>query len=297
MKTSKLYTGILIIGMIITPATMSAGLVQGFLKACGVKEDNVLMDIARTADKVGNSFIAKKTNDVINKYGGEQNTGSYNQWAQQYTDNNTNITETLLNAVNLSMNDVNRAEQWINSSKFGKQAMIADEAFDIIGNHSSNRTMVEAFHGMTRANLEYVDAKSRGGADRDAALQKIALDYKDIIFDVYQDAEDRKRRYVSQKLKIKNELIASGFEGDSDFAMEIAGSILSVQNNKNLTEHEKHEWLRMLGYYGKEELVEQIVEQVDAMDDAAIDAFLEEAKKSEIDYAAIEAQKKPNRRL
>ena len=373
MKTSKLYFGILIISMIVTPTTTSAGILEGIFKACGVKEDSGWMDLARTADKVGNAAIARKTNDVVNRYGGEQ-VNSYNQWAQQYNDNQdrkvqsylsevdkykmdyckshgfyeslvrqygddwyeragrqwfdnqnetakrrtgdeilpwhlredegelraranslkteTSLSGVVLNAVGLSMADVERAEQWISSDKYGKRDMIIDEAFNIVGNHSSNRELVDAFRRMTKANNEYLRNKSNGGENSAMALSKMTLDLQDIVFDTYQNAKEKKKEYLAQKLNIKDQLIASGYEGDSQLAMEVAGTILSIQNDKGLNEHEKREWLRLLGYYGNEEMVEQIAEQVDAMDDATIDNLLNAAKEPAVDYAAIEAQKK-----
>lgn len=373
MKTSKLFLGLFITSMIVNPTTMKAGIFEFLSKVSGTKEDSGWLDLARTADKVVSAAVARKTNDVVNRYGREQ-VNSYNQWAQQYNDNQdrkvqsylsevdkykmdyckahgfydlwvsqygddwyervgrqwfdnqnettkrrtgdeilpwhlredegevrsranslkteTSLTGVVLNAVNLSMADVNRAEQWISSDKYGKRDMIIDEAFNIIDNHSSNSAMVDAFRRMTKANNEYLRNKSNGGESGTMALSKMTLDYQDIIYDTYKNAKEKKKEYLAQKLNVKDQLIASGYGGDSQLATEVAGTILSIQNNKDLNEHEKREWLRLLGYYGNEEMVEQIAEQVDAMDDATIDNLLATAKEPAVDFAAIEAQKK-----
>ena len=397
MKISKLILGTTAILIFINPVYVEAkgGFLRGLAKLFGAKEGSVMMDLADVGDQIGNAVVAKKTNDALNKYGGEQ-IDSYNQWVQQYNDNQdrkvqsylsevdkykmdyckahgfydlwqsrygdqwyelagkawfdaqndlsrrrtgdeilpwhlredrqevedranalkvkeSSLAGVVLNAINLSTADVERAEQWISSDKFGKRDMIIDEAFNIVGNHSSNREMVDAFRRMTKANNEYLRNKANGDKiieiavpDPDAeefvrhvsgkastmALTKMTLDLQDVVFDAYKNAKEKKKEYLAQKLNIKDQLIASGYEGDSQLAMEVAGTILSIQNNKDLNEHEKREWLRLLGYYGNEEMVEQIAEQVDAMDDATIDNLLAESKEPSVDNSIIEAQKK-----
>lgn len=394
MKTSKIYLSILIIAvLIIVPFPAQAGPLEWITKnVLKIPEDSGWMDLARTADKIGNAVIARQTNDVINRYGGEQ-VSSYAQWAQQYNDNQdrkvqsylsevdkykmdyckahgfydlwesrygdqwfelagkawfdaqndlsrrrtgdeilpwhlredeqelsararkvkTNLAEVVLNGLNLSMDDVERADRWLSSDKYGKRDMIIDAAFDIVDNHSSNKEYVDAFRRMTKANNEYLKNKANGdkiidiaipdsdseelvryvsGKASDMALTKMTLDFQDIIFDTYQNAKEKKKEYLAQKLNIKDQLIASGYEGDSQLAMEVAGTILSIQNNNNLNEHEKREWLRLLGYYGNEEIVERIAKQVEAMDDATIDNLIAAARKPTEDLDAIDDQKK-----
>lgn len=375
MKTLKLFLGLIAFLIFINPSCAEAkgGLFKNILRLCGVKEESKLMNYADTGDKIANTFIAKKTNDAINKYGGEQ-INSYNQWAQQYNDNQdrkvqsylsevdkykmdyckahgfydswvsqygdewyekagrqwfdaqnetsrsrtgdeilpwhlredigeltdrannlkveTGLTNVVLNAVNLSMDDVNRAEQWIGSDKYDKRGMIIDEAFDIIGYHSSNKELVDAFRKMAKANNNYLRDKSNGGEASTMALTKMALDFQDIMFDAAQYAKTRKKEYLAKKLNIVDQLIASGYKGDIQYAKEIAGTILSIQEDKNMTKHEKHEWLRLLGYYGKEDMVEQIAEQINTIDDATIDSLLAEPKELPIDNSVTESQKK-----
>lgn len=381
MKTSKLFLGIIAVLMLINPSCAKAkgglgGLLKGIAKACGAKEGSVIMDIADVGDKIGNAVIAKKTNDALTKYGGEQ-IESYHRWSQQYNDNQdrkiqsylsevdrykmdyckahgfydswvnqygdewyekagrqwfdsqnevsrsrtgdeilpwhlredigeltdransrkveTDLKDIVLNAVHLSMEDVNRAEQWIGANNYDKRDMIIDEAFNIVGNHSSNRELVDIFCRMAKVNNAYLRDKANGGEAGTMALTKMALDLQDIVFDSYQYAKTRKKEYLAKKLNIADQLIALGYEGDMQFASEIAGTILSIQNNKKMTEHEKHEWLRLLGYYGNEDMVEQIAEQINTMDDVTIDHILAESKEPSIDCSVVEAQKKTER--
>lgn len=172
------------------------------------------------------------------------------------------LTNVVLGAFALSDADASRAENWTKSDKYGKRDIVIDKAFDIIGATTDNKDLINAFRKITKANNQYLKNKENPETSN-VAMSNMVLDLSNIVFDAYETGVENRKAYLTEKLQIRNKLMEMG--QDPSLANEVAGTILSIQNSKDLTEHEKKEWLRLLGFYGDEDNVIEISQSISQM--------------------------------
>lgn len=251
MKNIKII--LLIISFCITP-TINAGFFSKIAKAFGVKDNSPIMSIANSIDGVGNAYVAKKVDETIKEYGGE------------YKDD-PNAREGLYNLIGVSNEDLNKAKQWEESDKFGKRDMIIEEATNVACKHMDT-LIVKYFKKQCNADTKYLREKANGNPE---AITNRTIDFINIFTEADTIATKRKHELQKEirikKLQIKQDLINKGLTFDNEqTAYEYAGIILSVQNDKSLTDAEKIEWLTDLGFYGREKEILNIAEQINNTD-------------------------------
>lgn len=122
--------------------------------------------------------------------------------------------------------------------------------------------MVNAFRKITKANNHYLKDKSNPETSS-VAMSNMALDLSNIVFDTYEQGVENRKAYLAEKLQVSNKLQEQGYA--PSYVKEVAGTILSIQNSKDLSEHEKKEWLRLLGFYGEENAVLETAQAVSQM--------------------------------
>lgn len=247
MKNIKII--LLIISFCIAP-TINAGFLSKIAKAFGVKDDSPIMSIASSVDGVGNAYVAKKVDETIKEYGGEYKDDPYAR-------------EGLYDLIGVSTEDLNKAKQWEESDKFGKRDMVIEGVANVAEKHM-DPLIVNYFKKQCNADSKYLREKANGNPE---AITNRAIDFINIFIEADTIATRRKyelnKEIRAKKIQIKQELIDKGFNFvDEQTAYEYAGIILSVQNDKRLTEAEKIEWLTDLGFYGKEKEILNIAEQI-----------------------------------
>lgn len=249
MKNIKII--LLIISFCIAP-TINAGWISGIAKAFGVKDDSPIMSIANSLDGVGNAYVAKKVDETITKYGGEYKDDSYAR-------------EAIYDLIGVSSNDLNKAKQWEESDKFGKRDMIIEEVANVAQKHV-DAVAVNYFKKQCLADTKYLKDKANGNPE---AITNRVIDFINIFTEADTIAAKRKyelnNKMRAKKNQIKQDLIDKGFIFNNERdAYEYAGMILSIQNDKSLTEAEKKEWLTDIGFYGQEDEILNIAEQINA---------------------------------
>lgn len=289
MKNVKII--LLIISFCIAP-TINAGFFSKIAKAFGVKDDSPIMSIANSADNIGNAFVAKKVDETIKEYGGE------------YKDD-PNAREGLYNLIGISNDDLNKAKKWDEADKYGKRDIIIDEVANVAQQHM-DPILVDYFKEQCNSDTKYLKSKANGDPE---AITNRTIDFINIF--VKADTIALKRKYKLQeearikKVQIKKDLQNKGFVfEDERTASEVAGMVLSIQNDKSLTETEKIEWLTDLGFYGQETKILDIAEQVNNIDIKELEEHIksgptpeeiEEAKRKEQEEKErIEKEKKSN---
>lgn len=180
----------------------------------------------------------------------------------RYSPVESNLCSAILNDIGLSSNDLDRANQWIESDKYGKQDMIIDAAFNVIGNHVDNTEMLEGFRQLAKANNKYL--KNIDNQNPYAVTER-NIDFQNIIFNAASISHEKKANLLAEKRKICQSLMNSGAYTNEPLALEVAGQVLSIQKDKTLSETEKKEWLCQLGYYEK---VEEILEAADKINNS-----------------------------
>ncbi|MBQ8565185.1 MAG: OmpA family protein [Bacteroidaceae bacterium] len=334
---NKIIFSVLITSLLLSPQLANAGFFGTIAKMFGVKEDSPIMTITETVDDAVNAAVAKRTNELVGKYGDvddkeryeswaeEHNNketrkaqeqrdareqvmidycmqhGFYDSWYAQYGDNwfeaagrdwferyneghirrtgeslipswlefdyspdyvESNHNIAMLNTLGLSANDLRNAEKWESSDKYGKREMIIDRAFGIVAEHSSNPLLTDGLKELAKANNNYLRDLDNNNPQ---AMTKRDLQIVNIVYESSQVALERKKEYNRQIKKIARELQdKAGYE--DWFAEEIAGSVLAIQRDKSLTEDEKKELLRELGYYGHEDEVLTIAKNINNQD-------------------------------
>lgn len=179
-----------------------------------------------------------------------------------YSKMDGSLTNVVLGAIGLSDADARRADEWKKTDKYGKRDILIDQTFDIIGTSSGNKDMVNAFRKITKANNHYLKDKSNPETSS-VAMSNMALDLSNIVFDTYEQGVENRKAYLAEKLQVSNKLQEQGYA--PSYVKEVAGTILSIQNSKDLSEHEKKEWLRLLGFYGEENAVLETAQAVSQM--------------------------------
>lgn len=162
------------------------------------------------------------------------------------------LTNVFLNSIGLTNDDVRRADEWVKSDKYGRQEIIIDGAFDVISASANNKDMVDAFRRIAKANNQYLKDKA-DPTTSNVAMPHMAANLTEIVFDSYNIAAENRKAVLNEKLQISRQLEEKGY--DHSLAREVAGTILGITTNNKLTDHEKKEWLRLLGYSGSEDSV------------------------------------------
>lgn len=188
------------------------------------------------------------------------------------------LTNVVLGAIGLSDADARRAEEWNSSDKYGKRDILIDHSFNIIETATDNKGMVDAFRKLTKANNHYLRDKSNPETSA-VAMSNMNLDLANIIYDTYEQGVDNRKAYLAEKLQIRNKLEEQGF--DPSYSKEVAGTILSIQNSKDLSEPEKKEWLRLLGFYGDEERVLKTSQAISQMSESQAKNILDNVSAKE----------------
>lgn len=162
------------------------------------------------------------------------------------------LTNVVLNSIGLTNDDVRRADEWSKSDKYGRQGIIIDRTFDVIGASSNNKDLVDAFRQLAKTNNQYLKDKADPKTSN-VAMSNMAVNLSGILYDTYNKAAENRKAVLAEKLQIRRQLEENGFA--PSYAREVAGTILAVSTNNKLTDHEKKEWLRLLGYADNEDYV------------------------------------------
>lgn len=193
------------------------------------------------------------------------------------------LTNVVLGAIGLSDADARRAEDWKKSDKYGKQDILIDQTFDIIGSATDNEAFVNAFRRIVKANNQYLKSKSNPETSN-LAINNMVLDLSNIIYDTYEQGVENRKAYLAEKLQVRSKMEEMGF--DPSYTREVAGTILSIQNSRDLSDHEKKEWLRLLGFYGEEDAVIEIAQSVSQMSEEQAQTGMDEASEKKAKEAA-----------
>ena len=180
------------------------------------------------------------------------------------TSNNTSLAGSLLSEVGIKQQNIQRGMAWNEAqNKYERQNILKDYIFDAAGNISGNTELLKKFRQILDAQNTYLSENSKAMTteEKQAALDKRNLEYFNIGYDTYQEAQDRKSQHLAEKLKIQQQLIARGWYNDSQLANEVAGSIIAVQKSK-LSEKEKTEILRGYGFSESPVQIQQYVNEV-----------------------------------
>lgn len=148
-----------------------------------------------------------------------------------------NFRSTVLGSVGLSNADVDRYDRFVSGDKYDKQDMIIDAATDVItGFAPDNAKLVSELSNLIKVNNQYNKNK---GSDRSTAITQRNIDLANIVFDAAWEKNENRKLFVANSLDLSSVLSDAGFEGNSDNANDLAGVVLSIQNNDSMTQEEK----------------------------------------------------------
>lgn len=158
------------------------------------------------------------------------------------------MTRDLCTALGANITNIERGLNYVAASdKYEKQNVIKDYAFDLAGDVSGDSQMVESFRTLAHANLEYLHYKNSPKTDSPGQVTYDSLTrvYANFMYDTYQYGKSQRAKRLAEKLKMKQKLTSQGM--DASMANEIAGSLIAVQNSKDLTQEEKEEYFNSFG--------------------------------------------------
>lgn len=159
----------------------------------------------------------------------------------------TSMTKNALEFVGLNAQNVDRGIAYVNAdNQFERQNLAKDVAFNVAAEVAPNSQLLEYFQRTTDAQLTYLSERTRATTDeeRQAAFDKRSRTYADITWDAYQYAKEKKAQTLAEKMQIKKQLEARGY--DSEMATDIAGYIFAIQKS-DLPEADKD---RIISSYG-----------------------------------------------
>ena len=256
----------ILLGSICCAPVVNAGIISGLLKVCGVKDDSPVMEIAKTVDGAGNAYVAKQVDNAMNEYGGEE------------YKNNPEVRDGVLELIGVSSRDLDNANAWNESDKYGKQHIVVNEVIDVVGQCSSDPELWELMKRLHDANYNYHFNEENPWGIREVrdesnpeVVTSRTLDALDIFYDAYQIHDSRKKEMNRQIMGIAEQLVATGRYEFNATTLEIAGTILSIQKDESLTDSEKIEWLSDMGFYGHETEILEIAEQIN---ETAVDELI-----------------------
>ncbi|MDR2065099.1 MAG: OmpA family protein [Prevotellaceae bacterium] len=162
---------------------------------------------------------------------------------------------------------------WQNGTlnKYDKQNIISDYVFDKVGEATGQQELMKQLKAIKDADYNYLSAqrdiidkakKTNTPIDKrelQNALNRRNQEKADVFYSAILYGEERQKQRLQELLPIKQKLVAQGYE--SWIADEVAATIIGIQKSTALTETEKAEWLRGLGFDNYQE-VSQAVQKV-----------------------------------
>lgn len=175
---------------------------------------------------------------------------------------------TVLGAVGLSMDDVDRAKQWETGDKYDRQDMVINSAVNVIkGFDPSRAQLIDTLGKLVKINNQYNKVR---GSDKPAAITQRNIDLANIVFSAIWEKNENRKQYVANSLDLSSVLSDAGFEGSSGNANDLAGVVMSIQNNDSMTQEEKNQWYNDLGIKSNAQTVVNTVSKVNDMTDQQI---------------------------
>ena len=178
------------------------------------------------------------------------------------------LENTLLGCVGATIDDVNRFKKWKASDKYGKQDMVIDAAFDAVSEDRDNKDFIEAMRQLMKINNNYM--RNRRREESDQAMSQMTLELMNLVYESSLIADEKKKLYLAEKMDIERQLTDVLGYANTKLTTETAGIIMSIIHDKNMSEQEKDEWLRRIGYLEGETDVKELVSEIDNMDDSTI---------------------------
>ncbi len=176
-------------------------------------------------------------------------------------------------------------------NKYDKQNIIGDYVMDAVGEVSGTSEVLGQLKRIKSEQLNYLSARKNltdRAKEMNTVVSKQELQelvnrrnqaYFDIGYDAYQCAKERRAKAVAEKLALRDQLLEQGYD-DIQLAEEVAGTIIAIQEAKDLSEEEKASYLRKLGFNDIKEV------------EIAVSESLETAQQPlEVEYRAIKNEK------
>lgn len=155
-------------------------------------------------------------------------------------------------------------------NKFERQNVAKEIVFDVASEVVENSSLVEKFRQAADAQLQYLGdiQKATTYEEMTQVVDNRTKAYVDLFCEVYKESMDRKAEYLSNKIGIKEQLEENG-QMDENLELEVAGSILAVQNS-DIPEEEKDAIIKGLKLNENIDEIKQISAEVMAMDDETL---------------------------
>ena len=222
-------------------------------------------------DIAGRDWFDRQNEAYINRTGGD-NLLPWHLRGDAYEETRYNQLDdyrtTVLGSVGLSTADVDRYDRWVTGDKYDKQDMALDAITNVATSFApDNANLINALSDLVKVNNQYNKDK---GSNQTAAISKRNIDLANIVFDAAWEKNENRKQYVSENLDLSSVLSDAGFEDNRVDANELAGVVLSIQNNDSMTQEEKNQWYRDLGIKNPEQTVVKTVNKVNSMTDKQI---------------------------
>lgn len=152
-------------------------------------------------------------------------------------------TKFLADGLGFNSSNVNKGINWVNAADDNiRKNIVANDVYDLAGKITGEQDLMNTFKQVTSAELNYKSDMAHATTDeeRQAAFDRRTQNYADISYDAYQTAKERKTAYLAQQSQIANELKSQGYS--SQEAMDIASSLIAVENADYMNEEEKQEY-------------------------------------------------------
>lgn len=174
------------------------------------------------------------------------------------------MTHDFVENIGLNTTNVDRGLDYITArDKYTKQKVVTNFVFDkAIEASGNNAATFSALKEMSDAQLTYLSdsKKAKTKEEKQAAFDTRTEKYAYIFYDGYEQTKQRKAQRLSEKLQIRQQLIRNG--SNPEFADDMAGTILAVQNSSDLSEQEKRDYLKAFGFTQTPEQIEEIAETI-----------------------------------
>ncbi|MDR1553094.1 MAG: OmpA family protein [Prevotellaceae bacterium] len=156
-------------------------------------------------------------------------------------------------------------------NKYDKQSIVLDYALDGMGEVTGQQELMNRMKNLKDADFNYLsrqrdivdEARKTNTPVNKQRLQEASnrrnQEREDVIHNAVLYGKEKQRQHLQELLPIKQKLVAQGYE--SWVADEVAATIIGIQRSTYLTEAEKAEWLRGLGFDNYQE-VSKAVEKV-----------------------------------
>lgn len=161
-----------------------------------------------------------------------------------YSDEDTRASISFLaDGLGLNSANVDRGIRYVNAADDNiKKNIVSDEVYDLAGKLTGQEDLVNTFKQVTTTELKYKSDMAHATTDEEkqAALNKKIQNYADISYDAYQTKKERNAKYLAEQSKVANELKAKGYS--SQEALDIASSLIAVENADYMSDEEKQEY-------------------------------------------------------